>query len=169
MRSCATYLAGELRPGDQLEVRGPVGGYFVWDVADAASPLLLAAGGSGIVPLRSILRCRSGLNGPAAPARLLYSARCADDVIYRAELDRGQPGLTVTYALTRRTPPGWTGFSGRVDAGLLGRVAWPAAAGPLAFVCGPTSFVEAVAAGLSGLGYPQDRVKTERYGGPGGR
>ncbi len=163
------YLAGELRPGDELEVRGPIGGYFVWDAADAASPLLLAAGGSGIVPFRSILRHRARLPGTAAPARLLYSARSADDVIYRSELDRGEPGLAVTYALTRRQPPGWTGHAGRVDDALLGQVAWPAGQDPLAFVCGPTSFVEAVAAGLTGLGYRPARVKTERYGGTGGR
>ena len=121
------------------------------------------------MPFRSILRHRAGLEGPAAPARLLYSARSAGDVIYRAELDRGQPGLTVTYALTRQQPPGWTGPAGRVGAALLGRLAWPAGQDPLAFVCGPTSFVEAVAAGLTGLGYRPQRVKTERYGGPGGR
>jgi ferredoxin-NADP reductase len=160
------YLAGELRAGDEIEVRGPIGGYFVWDAADAASPLLLAAGGSGIVPFRSILGARAR-SGPAAPARLLYSARSIDDVIYRTELDHGQSGLTVTYALTRRRPPGWTGHVGRVDAALLGQVAWPAGEEPLAFVCGPTSFVEAIAAGLTGLGYRPDRVKTERYGGPG--
>jgi ferredoxin-NADP reductase len=160
------YLAGELRAGDEIEVRGPIGGYFVWDTGDAVSPLLLAAGGSGIVPFRSILGDRA--RGPAAPARLLYSVRSLDDAIYRAELARGQSGLTVTYALTRRQPPGWTGHAGRVDAALLDQVAWPASQDPLAFVCGPTSFVEAVAAGLTGLGYRPDRVKTERYGGPGG-
>ncbi|MGI9006397.1 MAG: hypothetical protein ACR2FU_09400 [Streptosporangiaceae bacterium] len=150
-------------------MRGPIGGYFVWDAADAASPLQLAAGGSGIVPFRSVLRSRAGLEGPPAPARLLYSARSLDDVIYRAELDRGQPGLTITYALTRRQPPGWAGPAGRVGAALLSQVAWPAGHDPLAFVCGPTSFVETVAAGLTGLGYRPDRVKAERYGGPGGR
>lgn len=170
------YLVDELRPGDQLELRGPIGGYFVWDAAspaDAASPLLLVAGGSGIVPLRSILRHRARAwalpRAGVGPARLLYSARSIEDVIYRAELDQGQPGLTVTYALTRRQPPGWGGPAGRVGAALLSQVAWPADTEPLAFVCGPTSFVEAVAAGLTGLGYPPGRVKTERYGGPGGR
>ena len=161
------YLAGEARPGDAIEIRGPIGGYFVWDESDAVSPLLLAAGGSGIVPLRSILRyrARSGLIDRAGPARLLYSARSLEDVIYRAELDRGQPGLAVTYVLTRHQPPGWAGHAGRVDGELLGRLAWAADRNPLAFACGPTSFVETIATWLTGLGYPADRVKTERYGG----
>jgi ferredoxin-NADP reductase len=161
------YLTEELRAGDQIEVRGPIGGYFVWDGGDTAHPLLLAAGGSGIVPLRSILRHRER-SGATAPARLLYSARTLADVIYRAELDRRPAGVTVTYTLTRQQPPGWTGHAGRVDQALLAEVAWPAGQEPLAFVCGPTSFVETVAEGLVGLGYPPGRVKTERFGATGG-
>ena len=165
------YLTEELRPGDQLEVRGPIGGYFVWE-AGFGGPLLLAAGGSGIVPLRAILRERSRA-GSSVPVRLLYSARTWEDVIYRAEMDRAaSDGVTVSYALTRAQPPGWTGYARRVDRQMLAEVAWPLAPSPsgaqLAYVCGPTSFVEAVAAGLVGLGYPAGRIKTERFGATGG-
>jgi ferredoxin-NADP reductase len=160
------YLTEELRGGDELELRGPVGGYFVWDVADGG-PLLLVAGGSGIVPLRAILRHRQR-SGSDAPVRLLYSSRSLDDVIYRAELAESADGVEVVQTLTRKRPDGWTGYARRVDAALLGEVAWPAEAKPLAFVCGPTSFVETVASGLVALGYPPARVKTERFGATGG-
>ena len=139
----------------------------MWDPDQDHGPLLLAAGGSGIVPLRAILRHRER-TGATTPARLLYSARSLPDVIYRQELDHYGDGVQVTYTLTRVQPPGWTGLARRVDAALLGDVAWPASSGPLAFVCGPTSFVETVAEGLVGLGYPQARVKTERFGATGG-
>ncbi len=161
------YLTDELHAGDQLEVRGPIGGYFVWDADEAGSPLLLAAGGSGIVPLRSILRHRERTRS-AVPARLLYSVRSLADMIYRAELDRYAGDVSVSYALTRTQPPGWTGHRGRVDRALLGRVAWPADDDAVAFVCGPTAFVETIADDLTKLGYPPQRVKTERFGGPGG-
>jgi len=160
------YLTTELRAGDELEMRGPIGGYFVWD-ADHTSPLLLAAGGSGIVPLRSILRHRAR-SGATAPVRLLYSVRSLPDVIYRTEIDGLADGVSVTYALTRQQPPGWTGHRGRVDAGQLEDVAWPAGRDPVAYVCGPTAFVETIAEGLVGLGYLPHQVKTERFGGPGG-
>jgi len=160
------YLTEELRSGDLLEVRGPIGGYFVWEPA-VGGPLLLAAGGSGVVPLRAILRERS-LAGSPVPVRLLYSSRSLQDVIYRAELDKATDGVSVIHALTRSQPPGWTGYARRVDAQMLAEVAWPVADAPLAYVCGPTSFVEAVAAGLVGLGYPAGRVKTERFGATGG-
>ncbi len=159
------YLTEELRPGDEIEVRGPIGGYFVWDAPDGG-PLLLAAGGSGVVPLRSILRHRARL-GDTVPTRLLYSSRSLADVIYRAELDAPVDGLTVFHTLTRSQPPGWTGYARRVDQQMLAEVAWPVAQAPLAYVCGPTSFVEAVAAGLVALGYPPRRVKTERFGATG--
>jgi len=161
------YLTEELRAGDQLELRGPVGGYFVWEAADAG-PLLLVAGGSGIVPLRAILRERQR-SGSDTPVRLLYSARTLADVIYRDELDAHGDGIAVSYTLTRAQPPGWAGYAGRVNSALLAEVAWPAQEGPLAFVCGPTSFVETVAEGLVGLGYHPSRVKTERFGVSGGR
>ena len=119
------YLTDELRSGDDLELRGPVGGYFVWEPGDGG-PLLLAAGGSGIVPLRSILRHR-GRAGRTVPVRLLYSSRTLADVIYRAELDRPAGGVEVIYTLTRSQPPGWPGYARRADAALLAEVAWPAA------------------------------------------
>jgi len=157
------YLTEELRAGDQLELRGPIGGWFVWDTSDGG-PLLLVAGGSGIVPLRAILRHRQR-TGSDVPARLLYSSRTLADVIYHSELDQCRDGVEVSYTLTRSQPPGWTGYSGRADAALLGKIAWPAGQHPLTFVCGPTSFVEAVAGSLVALGYPAGRVKTERFGG----
>jgi len=160
------YLTQELRTGDELEVRGPIGGYFVWDADDGGTPLLLVGGGSGVVPLRSILRHREQI-GATTPTRLLYSARSLADVIYRDELDRHHDGVEVIYTLTRSQPPGWTGHSGRVDAAMLTDVTWPVGQDPLTFVCGPTSFVEAVAAGLVGLGYPPGRIKTERFGATG--
>jgi ferredoxin-NADP reductase len=159
------YLTQEMRPGDELEVRGPIGGYFVWEPA-FGGPLLLLAGGSGIVPLRSILRYR-GLIGSSVPVRLLYSSRRLADVIYRNELDVRSDAVQVIYALTRSQPAGWTGYARRVDDELLAEVAWPAADKPLAYACGPTSFVETVAAGLVRLGYPPVRVRTERFGATG--
>ena len=160
------YLTEDLRAGDEIEVRGPIGGYFVWDGDEAASPVLLAAGGSGVVPFRSMLRHRAAIGSPV-PVRLLYSVRSLPDVIYRAELEHPGDGVEVIYTLTRQQPPGWTGRSGRVTPALLAEVAWPVSHHPLAFVCGPTAFVETVAAALVDLGYPPDRVKTERYGGVG--
>ena len=161
------YLTEELRLGDEIELRGPVGGYFVWD-PEEGGPLLLVAGGSGIVPLRAMLRHRQR-SGSNTPVRLLYSSRSLEDVIYQAELDELKDGVEVIHTLTRTQPQGWTGYSRRVDAELLGEVAWPAAADPHAFVCGPTSFVETVASVLVELGYPPERVKTERFGATGGK
>ena len=157
------YLTEDVRPGDAFEVRGPIGGYFVWR-QDDGGPLFLAAGGSGVAPMRAILRHRRNSMSEVR-ARLLYSSRTLEDVIYRAELD----GEEVVHTLTRAQPPGWTGYARRVDADLLREVAWPAEDGPLAFVCGPTSFVESVAAGLVALGYAPARIKTERFGATGGR
>ncbi len=159
------YLTQELRAGDEIEVRGPVGGYFVWDVTDGG-PLLLLAGGSGIVPLRAMLRYRERM-GSTVPVRLLYSARSLADVIYRAELDGYSDGASVIYALTRQQPPGWTGYARRVDQQMINEVAWPVAGAPLAYACGPTSFVEAVASALVAFGYPPRRVRTERFGATG--
>jgi ferredoxin-NADP reductase len=161
------YLTEDLRAGDELELRGPIGGYFVWEPGDGG-PLMLLAGGSGVVPLRAILRHRRR-SGSDVPTRLLYSARALPDVIYRGELDRAHGGAQVIYTLTRSQPPGWTGHTGRIDQALLTEAAWAAEADPLAFICGPTSFVETAAAGLVGLGYPPERVKTERFGATGGR
>ncbi|MGZ4114976.1 MAG: ferredoxin reductase [Actinomycetota bacterium] len=162
------YLVGELRQGDKLELRGPIGGYFVWEPA-MGGPLLLVAGGSGVVPLMSMLRHRAA-EGATMPTRLVYSSRSWDDVIYRDELARlaEGTGVEVVHTLTRSQPPGWTGFARRVDATMLQETAWDASADPVAFVCGPTSFVESVASGLVLLGYPATKVKTERFG-PTGR
>ena len=159
------YLTEDVRPGDQIEILGPIGGYFVWDPVDGG-PLLLLAGGSGVVPLRAILRHRVREESPV-PVRLLYSSRTWADVIYRTELEQRTQGVAVTYTLTRAQPAGWTSYGRRVDQQMLTEVAWLATQAPLAYVCGPTSFVESVAAGLVALGYPPDRVKTERFGATG--
>jgi len=159
------YLTQDVQPGDEIEIRGPIGGYFVWE-ATSAAPLLLLAGGSGVVPLRAMLRHRSRV-GSSVPVRLLYSARSLAEVIYRAELDSPADGAEVIYTLTRQQPPGWTGYARRADRAMIAEVAWPVAQAPLAYACGPTNFVEAVAADLVALGYPAQRVKTERFGATG--
>jgi ferredoxin-NADP reductase len=162
------YLTQDVQPGDEIEIRGPIGGYFVWDPAgaDAAAPLLLLAGGSGVVPLRAMLRHRARV-GSSVPVRLLYSVRSLPDVIYRSELSAEPGGVQIIYTLTRQQPPGWTGYARRVDAAMMAEVAWPVAQAPVAYVCGPTNFVEAVAGDLVALGYPPLRVKTERFGATG--
>ena len=165
----SSYLVGELRPGDPLELRGPIGGYFVWE-ARMGGPLLLVAGGSGIVPLMSMLRHREAA-GATVGARLVYSSRSWDDVIYRDELQglsAGPNGVQVFHTLTRSQPPGWTGYARRVDGAMLSEAAWPVSSMPTAFVCGPTPFVESVASALVLLGYPATSVKTERFGPTGG-
>jgi ferredoxin-NADP reductase len=163
------YLVNELRAGDQLELRGPIGGYFVWEAA-IGGPLLLVAGGSGICPLMAMIRHRAA-RGSRVPTRVLYSSRSLEDVIYREELERlaGQAdGLEVFHTLTRSRPPGWTGYARRIDPEMLAEVAWPPSQRPFCFVCGPTPLVEAVAQGLVEAGHPPDRVKTERFGPTGG-
>lgn len=155
------YLTEELLVGDKLELRGPIGGYFVWG-AEQGGPLLLVGGGSGVVPLVSMLRHRAAAV-PTVPVRLLYSTRSLEDAIYRGELDN----FDVVYTLTRSQPPDWQGFARRVDEEMLHEVAFPGAAG-LAYVCGPTRFVEAVADGLVAVGYAPERVRTERFGPTGG-
>jgi ferredoxin-NADP reductase len=161
------YLTQDLRAGDEIEVRGPVGGYFVWRPEDGG-PLLLIAGGSGVVPLRAMLRHRQRSDS-AVPARLIYSARTQADIIYSAELMQLQQddSVDIVITLTRERKPDWTGRTGRVDQELLRDLAWPAAEHPLAYVCGPTAFAEAVSGTLVGLGYPPGRVKIERFGGIG--
>lgn len=158
------YLTTVAEVGDQLELRGPLGGWFVWDGDDTA-PVLLVGGGSGVVPLTAMLRHHARL-GSTAAMHLVYSARTLADVLYREELS-GLPGdghRAVTITLTRETSPAWTGRHGRVDADLLGEVGWSPAVRPRCYVCGPTPFVEAVAAALVGLGHEPARVKTERFG-----
>jgi ferredoxin-NADP reductase len=167
------WLAGEARPGDRFELRGPIGGYFAWSVP-AGGPLLLVAGGSGIAPLMAMLRHRAahGDAGRAVPARLLLSSRSFADIIYREELERlgsepGGPG--VVHTITReRPPPGWRGHARRIDAPMLAAVGFPPAAAPNVFVCGPTSMVEVAAEALVQLGHEPGRIKTERFGATGG-
>ena len=165
------YLTDELRVGDQLELRGPIGGYFVWDI-NVGGPLLLVAGGSGIVPLMAMLRHRSQamtekMERHRLPVRLLYSSRGWDEVIYRDELVRlaaQDPTLEVRHTLTRTQPDGWTGFRRRIDRAMLEEVAWPPSERPRVFVCGPTPLVEAAATLLVELGHEPELVKTERFG-----
>jgi ferredoxin-NADP reductase len=161
------YLVDDVIPGDRFELRGPIGGYFVWDADGSADPLLLIAGGSGVVPLMSMIRHRRG-SGSSVPTRLLYSSRTLDEVIYRDELDAlaaRDDGLEVVYTFTRESPPGWTGYARRVDIDLLREVAIAPQDDPRVFVCGPTSFVEAVADNLVALGHRPGRIRTERFGG----
>jgi ferredoxin-NADP reductase len=163
------YLVEEVRTGDRLELRGPIGGYFVWE-APIGGPLLLVAGGSGIAPLMAMLRHRVA-DGSSVPVKLLYSSRSSDHVIYRDELDRlfqEQNGIDVIHTYTRTQPTGWSGYSRRVDREMLTEVAWPPGERPLIYVCGPTPFVETVAQCLVELGHAPARVKTERFGPTGG-
>jgi ferredoxin-NADP reductase len=162
------FLVGELRTGDELELRGPVGGYFVWEAA-CGGPLLLVAGGSGLVPFRAMLRHHRA-SGSAVPVRLLYSARSLPDVVYRDELTRiaGNGEIDVRFTLTRVHPAGWRGYRRRIDQELLAEVAWPATDRPLVYVCGPTDFVETAASALVALGHEPGRIRLERFGGTGG-
>ena len=163
------YLVGELRLGDKLELRGPIGGFFVWRVGENR-PLFLIGGGSGIVPLMAMLRHRDRMKS-STPARLLYSSRSQADIIYRAELDRlasARDGLEVYHTLTREKPAGWTGFTRRVDQAMMQEVAWPKEQMPTVYICGPTTFVEAAASLLVSMGYPPISIKTERFGATGG-
>jgi len=163
------YLTDVLMRGDKMELRGPIGGYFAWETADGG-PLLLVAGGSGVVPLMAMIRHRAAV-GSDVPTRLLYSSRSYQEIIYREELERlgaRDGSLEVIHTLTRSKPEGWTGYDRRIDAEMLAEVAWSPDESPLAFVCGPTPLVEAVAAALVGLGHGPARVKTERFGPTGG-
>jgi ferredoxin-NADP reductase len=162
------YLCDVLRPGDGLEIRGPIGGYFVWDVA-MGGPLCLVGGGSGIVPLMAMLRHRALAGGDAAagpPTRLLYSAKRWEEIIYREELERSaaRDEVELSFTLTRDAPTGWGGYRRRVDESMLAEVTWPPAAMPHVYVCGPTAFVEVVATLLVRLGHDPTRVRTERFG-----
>jgi ferredoxin-NADP reductase len=161
------YLTDELRPGDKIELRGPIGGYFVWEPSEGG-PLMLVAGGSGIVPLMAIIRTRAAA-GDDTETRLLYSSRSQDDVIYRGELERlSGNGLTVVHTLTDSQPPGWTSYARRVDAEMLAEVGPGPAEQPRVYACGPTPFVEAVAEALVRLGHETRAIKTERFGPTGG-
>jgi len=161
------YLTDVLRPGDRIELRGPIGGYFVWEPA-VDGPVLLVGGGSGVVPLMAMIRERAA-TGSNVDMRLLLSSRSWDDVIYRDELERlNGNGLTVTHTLTRSQPPDWNGYARRVDAEMLAEVGSGLGDDPNVYVCGPTPFVEAVAAALVDLGHGPSRIKTERFGPTGG-
>jgi ferredoxin-NADP reductase len=158
------WMVDEARPGDGFEVRGPFGGWFVWDAAQGG-PLLLIAGGSGLVPLMAMLRHRRRAHSQAE-ARLLVSARGPDDVLYASELPTTGAELVFTY--TRRAPDGWQGYTRRVDRDILAAVAYPPGAGARTYVCGPTTFVESVANDLVGLGHDPADIRTERFGATGG-
>jgi len=162
------FLVDEVRAGDELEVRGPVGGYFTWRVRDGG-PLLLLAGGSGVVPLMAMLRHRAARNS-TVDTRLLVSARSAVDLLYRGELRSlaDGRGLALHETLTREQPVGWTGFARRMDAEMLMEVGPPALARPRVFVCGPTAFVERAADLLVGLGHAPAAIRAERFGPTGG-
>lgn len=159
------YFHDTVEVGDQVEVRGPIGGYFVWEPA-LGGPLLLVAGGSGVVPLMAMLRERASADAKP-PAVLLYSSRTDADVIYRdelASLAAGNAGLRVIQTLTRSQPPGWAGYDRRIDRAMLTEAINAAGPQPLAYICGPTLLVEAAANGLVELGVPPAQVRTERFG-----
>lgn len=160
------YLVDVLAARDLVEVRGPVGGWFVWR-PEQTEPVLLVAGGSGLVPLMSMVRARTALDH-RAPFRLLYSVRDPADRLYAPELRRGAPGLDTTYVFTRRTPPEFTRPAGRLTVEDLARWGWPPNFDPTCYVCGPTGFVEAAASYLVGLGHDPGRIRTERFGPTGG-
>jgi ferredoxin-NADP reductase len=165
----STYLHDVLVVGDQIEVRGPIGGYFVWEVG-LGGPVLLVAGGSGIVPLMAMLRHRTAA-GATIPIRLLYSSRTPADVIYRDELEAAgaaNDGLEVFHTFTRVPPVGWRGYARRIDTPMLREVIQPLGPAPLTYICGPTLLVETAANGLAQLGVPPGQIRTERFG-PTGR
>ncbi|HEY2769590.1 MAG TPA: ferredoxin reductase [Solirubrobacteraceae bacterium] len=158
------YLVDELRPGDELELRGPIGGYFVWEAA-LVGPVLMVAGGSGVVPFRAMLRHGAAL-GSDVPMRLLYSSRALSDVIYGEELMRlaEREPVEVHLTLTREWPDDWAGPRGRIDGPLLDQVAWPPPQRPLIYICGPSGFVEAASQTLVQRGHDPSRIRTERFG-----
>jgi ferredoxin-NADP reductase len=159
------YLVRDVRVGDELEVKGPLGGYFVWR-AGGAAPVQLIAGGSGIVPLMAMARAAADA-GAAASFRLLYSVRRSQDAIYRDQLagDAAGRGVAVTWAYTREAPTGWNGPTGRLSDEAVRRAVWEPALEPTMYVCGPTGFVEHVADALVRLGHASARIRTERFGG----
>ena len=165
----STYLTDVLEVGDQVELRGPIGGYFVWEPG-RGGPLGLIAGGSGIVPLMAMLRTRMAV-ARDVPVRMICSWRSADDIIYAEELAAlagGVEGVSIEHTLTRSVPESWTGRRGRLDQSSLASLAWPPEREPLTYICGPTGFVESVASELVGLGHDPLRILTERFGPTGG-
>jgi ferredoxin-NADP reductase len=161
----SSFLDDVVVVGDRLEIRGPIGGYFVWQAA-LGGPLLLVAGGSGVVPLMAMIRHRHRA-GSRVPTRILFSSRHLEEIIYRDELDRfaaAGDGFEVVHTLTRSRPAGWTGYDRRIDDRMLAEVLEPLGVGARAYICGPTALVEVAANGLVRLGLPPDRVRTERFG-----
>jgi ferredoxin-NADP reductase len=158
------YLVDELEPGDELELRGPIGGYFVWE-EPLGGPLLLIAGGSGVVPFRAILRHRVVVGGEI-PVRVLYSARSLEEALYREEFLSlaSNEDIRVHWALTRAWPDAWHGHRGRITPELLRDVSWPPAERPLIYICGPNAFVETISGQLVDLGHDPSRIRTERFG-----
>jgi len=159
------YLTGEARVGDRFELRGPIGGYFVW-TPEYGGPLLLIAGGSGIAPVASILAHRA-VAARCLPTQVLYSVRTTQDIIFKERLEawkRDDPALAVSLTLTRSAPADWTGYRRRIDAAMLREVSFEMSDMPLAYVCGPTTMVEAAADALVRVGYPAERIRTERFG-----
>lgn len=169
----SSYLVGELRVGDTIELRGPIGGHFVWDFPDGG-PLVLVGGGSGIVPLMAMLRHRALASADvrrSLPARLLYSSRAWSEVIYRDELARlaaDDPTIHIVHTITREPPPGWTGLNRRIDRAMLEEFAGAVAERPRLYVCGPTPLVETAADALVALSYDPETIRTERFGPTGG-
>jgi ferredoxin-NADP reductase len=165
------YLTREVIVGDRLELRGPIGGWFVWR-SQQTEPVQLVAGGSGIVPLMSMIRSRASA-GSTAPFRLLYSVREPEAVFYRDELraliDGGDRSVMVSYAYTRTVPKDWPRPPGRLDALWIADATWPADLGPTCYICGPTPFVETVANLLTAAGNDRDKIRTERFGPTGER
>jgi ferredoxin-NADP reductase len=156
------YFHDVLVEGDKVEVRGPIGGYFVWE-PEMGGPLLLIGGGSGVVPLMAMLRERAAAGGEI-PATLLYSSRTIADVLYLDELDGLDGAVNVIHTLTREQPAGWTGYARRIDEPMLAEVLNAAGRDPLVYICGPTLLVEAAASGLASLGVAPTRIRTERFG-----
>ena len=165
----SSYLHDVVIPGDRVEVRGPIGGYFVWE-AGMTDPLLLIAGGSGVVPLMSMIRHRAA-SGANNPTSLLYSSRSFENVIYYDELDRlnnANGGPKVFHTLTRSQPVAWKGFARRIDREMLKEVAGPLGRAAQVFICGPTLMVESAADALVNIGINSNRIRTERFGPTGG-
>lgn len=160
------FLFDDLRPEDRLEIRGPIGGYFVWEPG-RGGPLQLIGGGSGVVPLMAMLRAGADSD---VPIRYLSSARSFDDILYRQELEKIATSdlIEIKHTLTRSSPPEWKGLTRRVDREMIEALVWPLGDDPICFICGPTGFVEAVAAHLVDRGHPPNRVRTERFGPSGG-
>jgi len=158
------YLVDVVQPGDRFEIRGPIGGHFVWETRQPG-PLVLLGGGSGIVPLRAMLRHRAA-QGSATPASIVYSSRALDEVIYRAEFEgyAADPNLNLYLTLTRRQPTGWSGYARRIDRAMLADAVFDAAEAPQIYICGPTAFVETAADICVQLGHAPTHIRTERFG-----